>query len=183
MKATLFLLPAAPPEKTGWAEPLLRPRTSPTTVRRISRRYKWSILSGKKIAGSLSGGHSTGAVVGMQDMGAAGIICSTAKISAKGGVGMNIYLDKVPHPSKKSGRVTGEMKAWELLLSESQERMLLTVKKGREKEVWPFLKNGTSLLADWRSNNRHAAPVLSGRHPGGGIACREPRARRRRSSL
>ena len=70
----------------------------------------------------------TGAVVGMQDMGAAGIICSTAETSAKGGVGMNIHLEKVP--TRQYG-----MKAWELLLSESQERMLLTVKKGREKEV------------------------------------------------
>ncbi|MGN6267567.1 MAG: phosphoribosylformylglycinamidine synthase subunit PurL [Ginsengibacter sp.] len=70
----------------------------------------------------------TGAIVGMQDMGAAGIICSTAETSAKGGVGMNIHLEKVP--TRQQG-----MKAWELLLSESQERMLLTVKKGREKEV------------------------------------------------
>jgi phosphoribosylformylglycinamidine synthase subunit PurL len=71
---------------------------------------------------------ATGAVVGMQDMGAAGIICSTSETSAKGGVGMNIYLEKVPTRQKN-------MKAWELLLSESQERMLLTVAKGREKEV------------------------------------------------
>ena len=71
---------------------------------------------------------ATGAVVGMQDMGAAGIICSTAETSAKGGVGMDIHLEKVPTRQKN-------MKAWELLLSESQERMLLTVAKGREKEV------------------------------------------------
>ncbi|HVG40943.1 MAG TPA: phosphoribosylformylglycinamidine synthase subunit PurL, partial [Chitinophagaceae bacterium] len=70
----------------------------------------------------------TGAVVGMQDMGAAGIICSTAEMSAKGEVGMRIDLDKVP------ARQTN-MKAWELLLSESQERMLLVVQKGREEEV------------------------------------------------
>ncbi len=70
----------------------------------------------------------TGAVLGMQDMGAAGIICSTAEMSAKGGVGMRIDLDKVP------ARQTN-MKAWELLLSESQERMLMVVEKGREKEV------------------------------------------------
>src|SRR5450631_3437112 len=70
----------------------------------------------------------TGAVVGMQDMGAAGIICSTAEMSAKGQVGMRIDLDKVPT------RQTG-MKAWELLLSESQERMLMVVEKGREKQV------------------------------------------------
>ncbi|MFN5360507.1 MAG: phosphoribosylformylglycinamidine synthase subunit PurL [Bacteroidota bacterium] len=70
----------------------------------------------------------TGAVVGMQDMGAAGIICSTAEMSAKGGVGMHIDLEKVPTRQKN-------MKAWELLLSESQERMLLVAEKGREAEV------------------------------------------------
>src|ERR687893_1478461 len=70
----------------------------------------------------------TGAVVGMQDMGAAGIICSTSEMSAKGGVGMDINLDQVPTRQKN-------MKAWELLLSESQERMLLVVEKGREAEV------------------------------------------------
>ncbi len=70
----------------------------------------------------------TGAVVGMQDMGAAGIICSTAETSAKGEVGMKIYLDQVPTRQHN-------MRSWELLLSESQERMLLIVKKGHEKEV------------------------------------------------
>lgn len=70
----------------------------------------------------------TGAVVGMQDMGAAGIICSTAEMSAKGEVGMHIDLEKVPMRQQN-------MKAWELLLSESQERMLMVVEKGREKEV------------------------------------------------
>ena len=77
----------------------------------------------------------TGAVVGMQDMGAAGIICSTAETSAKGGVGMNIHLEKVPTRQKNLPAGQASMKAWELLLSESQERMLLTVQKGREKEV------------------------------------------------
>ncbi len=70
----------------------------------------------------------TGAVVGMQDMGAAGIICSTAEMSAKGNAGMRIDLSKVPTRQK-------DMKAWELLLSESQERMLLVVKKGQENAV------------------------------------------------
>lgn len=70
----------------------------------------------------------TGAVVGMQDMGAAGIICSTAEMSAKGEVGMHIDLEKVPTRQQN-------MKAWELLLSESQERMLMVVEKGREQEV------------------------------------------------
>src|SRR5580698_6970071 len=70
----------------------------------------------------------TGAVVGMQDMGAAGIICSTSEMSAKGNVGMRIDLDKVPARQKN-------MKAWELLLSESQERMLMVVEKGKENDV------------------------------------------------
>src|SRR5215217_6770017 len=70
----------------------------------------------------------TGAVVGMQDMGAAGIICSTAEMSAKGGVGMRIDLDKVPTRQQN-------MKTWELLLSESQERMLMVVEKGKEQAV------------------------------------------------
>lgn len=70
----------------------------------------------------------TGAVIGMQDMGAAGIICSTSEMSAKGEHGMEIYLDKVPTRQK-------HMQAWEILLSESQERMLVVVKKGREMEV------------------------------------------------
>ncbi|MDB5231375.1 MAG: purL [Chitinophagaceae bacterium] len=70
----------------------------------------------------------TGAVVGMQDMGAAGIICSTAEMSAKGEVGMRIDLDKVPTRQEN-------MKPFELLLSESQERMLIVVEKGKEDSV------------------------------------------------
>ncbi|MEI7626715.1 MAG: phosphoribosylformylglycinamidine synthase subunit PurL [Bacteroidota bacterium] len=70
----------------------------------------------------------TNAIIGMQDMGAAGIICSTAEMSAKGGVGMRIDLDKVPTRQQN-------MKAWELLLSESQERMLIVVEKGKEAAV------------------------------------------------
>lgn len=71
----------------------------------------------------------TGAVVGMQDMGAAGITCSTSEMSAKGESGMNVWLDKVPTRQDN-------MKAWEILLSESQERMLIVVKKGMEKAVF-----------------------------------------------
>jgi phosphoribosylformylglycinamidine synthase len=78
---------------------------------------------------------ATGAVVGMQDMGAAGIICSTAEMSAKGQVGMRIDLDKVPMRQQNTAGGSTGMKAWELLLSESQERMLLVVEKGREYEV------------------------------------------------
>ncbi len=67
----------------------------------------------------------TDAVVGMQDMGAAGITCSTCEMSAAGKVGMKIDLDKVP--TRQKG-----MKDWEILLSESQERMLVVVEKGKE---------------------------------------------------
>src|SRR5665213_345465 len=70
----------------------------------------------------------TGAVVGMQDMGAAGITCSTSEMSAKGESGMNVWLDKVPTRQEN-------MKDWEILLSESQERMLVVVKKGEEEKV------------------------------------------------
>jgi phosphoribosylformylglycinamidine synthase subunit PurL len=77
----------------------------------------------------------TGAVVGMQDMGAAGIICSTAEMSEKGGVGMHIDLDKVPTRQTTNADGGAGMKTWELLLSESQERMLMVVEKGKEKEV------------------------------------------------
>ena len=70
----------------------------------------------------------TGAIVGMQDMGAAGITCSTSEMSAGGGLGMIIHLDKVPTRQD-------DMKPWEILLSESQERMLAVITKGREAEV------------------------------------------------
>jgi phosphoribosylformylglycinamidine synthase len=70
----------------------------------------------------------TGAVIGMQDMGAAGITCSTSEMSAKGEHGMIIHLDKVP--TRQAG-----MQPFEILLSESQERMLIVVEKGKEKAV------------------------------------------------
>ena len=67
----------------------------------------------------------TDAVVGMQDMGAAGITCSTNEMSAAGKHGMDIWLEKVPTRQ-------ADMKDWEILLSESQERMLVVVEKGKE---------------------------------------------------
>jgi phosphoribosylformylglycinamidine synthase len=70
----------------------------------------------------------TGAVVGLQDMGAAGITCSTSEMSAKSGTGMRIDLSKVPLRNP-------DMKDWEILLSESQERMLAVIEKGREKDI------------------------------------------------
>jgi len=71
---------------------------------------------------------TTNAIVGMQDMGAAGITCSTCEMSAAGKVGMEIYLDKVPKRQQN-------MLPYEILLSESQERMLVVVKKGEEDTV------------------------------------------------
>jgi phosphoribosylformylglycinamidine synthase II len=70
----------------------------------------------------------TGAIVGIQDMGAAGLTCSTCEMGARGGVGLDVELDLVPQ------RETG-MTSYEIMLSESQERMLLVAEKGRENEV------------------------------------------------
>jgi phosphoribosylformylglycinamidine synthase subunit PurL len=77
----------------------------------------------------------TGAVVGIQDMGAAGLSCSTSEMGARAGTGIEIDIQKVPM------RETG-MTAYEVLLSESQERMLLVAQKGREKEI-------TDVFAKW----------------------------------
>jgi len=71
----------------------------------------------------------TGAIVGIQDMGAAGLTCSTCEMGGRGGTGVEIELDRVPQ------RETG-MTPYEIMLSESQERMLLVAQKGREDEVF-----------------------------------------------
>ena len=70
----------------------------------------------------------TGAIIGIQDMGAAGLTCSTCEMGGRGGTGVEIELDRVPQ------RETG-MNPYEIMLSESQERMLLVAQKGREEEV------------------------------------------------
>jgi phosphoribosylformylglycinamidine synthase subunit PurL len=70
----------------------------------------------------------TNAIIGMQDMGAAGITCSTSEMSAKAGCGMRIDLDKAPTRQ-------ANMQGWEILLSESQERMLIVCKPGMEAEI------------------------------------------------
>jgi phosphoribosylformylglycinamidine synthase subunit PurL len=77
----------------------------------------------------------TGAIVGIQDMGAAGLTCSTCEMGARGGVGLDVELDNVPQ------RETG-MNSYEIMLSESQERMLLVAESGREHEV-------LSVFAKW----------------------------------
>ena len=68
------------------------------------------------------------AVVGIQDMGAAGLISSSCEMASKGGTGIRLNLDKVPQREKG-------MSAYEMMLSESQERMLLVVEKGKEREI------------------------------------------------
>lgn len=88
------------------------------------------------------------AVIGMQDMGAAGIICSTSEMSAKGEHGMKIYLDKVP--TRQKG-----MEPWEILLSESQERMLVVVKKGMEDVV-------QKIFDKWDLNCTQIGEVIKG---------------------
>src|SRR6266568_4678130 len=70
----------------------------------------------------------TGAIIGIQDMGAAGLTCSTCEMGARGGVGLDVELDLVPQ------RETG-MTPYEIMLSESQERMLLVATRGREAEI------------------------------------------------
>jgi phosphoribosylformylglycinamidine synthase len=75
----------------------------------------------------------TGAIVGIQDMGAAGLTCSTCEMGSRGGVGIEIELDRVPQ------RETG-MTPYEIMLSESQERMLLVADKGREEEVFAVFR-------------------------------------------
>ncbi|MGD1046031.1 MAG: phosphoribosylformylglycinamidine synthase subunit PurL [Bacteroidota bacterium] len=76
---------------------------------------------------------ASGFVIGIQDMGAAGIICSTSEMSARGDSGMVVDLEKIPLREK-------EMTPYEVLLSESQERMLFTIIKGHEEEVANIFK-------------------------------------------
>lgn len=87
-------------------------------------------------------------LIGMQDMGAAGIICSTSEMSAKGKHGMRIDLSKVPLRQKN-------MKAFEILLSESQERMLIVLQKGKEE----VLKN---IFKKWDLNCKKIGEVIEG---------------------
>ena len=82
----------------------------------------------------------TDAVVGMQDMGAAGITCSTAEMAAKSETGMIIHLDKVPMRQ-------ADMKGWEILLSESQERMLVILHKGKEDKAIELFKKWDLIYA------------------------------------
>jgi len=96
----------------------------------------------------------TGAIIGIQDMGAAGLTCSTCEMGARGGVGLEVEMDRVPQ------RETG-MSAYEILLSESQERMLLVAQKGREEEVYSvFRKWGLDAVEVGRVINESRMRVL-----------------------
>jgi phosphoribosylformylglycinamidine synthase II len=96
----------------------------------------------------------TGAVVGIQDMGAAGLTCSTCEMGSRGHVGIEIEMDHVPQ------RETG-MSAYEIMLSESQERMLLVAQKGREQEVFRvFEKWGLDAVEVGRVTNDNRMRVL-----------------------
>ena len=90
----------------------------------------------------------TTAVVGMQDMGAAGITCSTSEMSAAGEVGMDIHLDRVPLRQQ-------DMEPFEILLSESQERMLVVVHQGQEDEV-------KAIFEKWDLHAEHIGEVTEG---------------------
>ncbi len=103
----------------------------------------------------------TGAIVGIQDMGAAGLTCSTCEMGARGHVGTEIELDLVPQ------RETG-MTPYEIMLSESQERMLLVAQQGREDEVFRvFEKWGLDAVTIGRVTNdgkmrvRHHGQIVS----------------------
>ena len=96
----------------------------------------------------------TGAIVGIQDMGAAGLTCSTCEMGARGGVGIEIELDRVPQ------RETG-MNAYEIMLSESQERMLLVAENGREQEIFAvFEKWGLDAVIVGKVTNSGRLRVL-----------------------
>jgi phosphoribosylformylglycinamidine synthase subunit PurL len=103
----------------------------------------------------------TGAVLGIQDMGAAGLTCSTCEMGARGGVGVEIELDSIPQ------RATG-MTSYEIMLSESQERMLLVAERGREQEVLGvFAKWGLdatiagAVVAENRMRVRHHGELVA----------------------
>ena len=107
-----------------------------------------------------------GLVVGIQDMGAAGLTCSTCETASRGGLGIEIDLDLVPQ------RETG-MNSYEIMLSESQERMLVIVKKGREHEI-------REVFEKWDLHAAHIGEVKDGdrmvvRHKGsrGGGSARQ----------
>jgi len=89
------------------------------------------------------------ALIGIQDMGAAGLISSSSEMASKGGSGVELYLDKVPQREPN-------MTPYEMMLSESQERMLLVVKEGSQQEIIDiFAKHSISALTIGKVTNDH----------------------------
>ncbi|MBI4466822.1 MAG: phosphoribosylformylglycinamidine synthase subunit PurL [Acidobacteria bacterium] len=115
----------------------------------------------KLLLEALLEGLETGAIVALQDMGAAGLTCSTCEMSARGGTGMEIELERVPQ--REDG-----MTPYEIMLSESQERMLVVAENGREEEILSvFRKWGLDAViigqvtADGRLRVRHYGEVAA----------------------
>ena len=114
----------------GWRAPRLRRANSRKNRSEIDPRCKWAIRLWKNCCceACLELLRVNGLVAGIQDMGAAGLTCSTCETASRGGTGIEIDLNLVP--KREPG-----MTPYEIMLSESQERMLMIVQKGREKEV------------------------------------------------
>ena len=118
---------------------------------------------------------ASGAVIAIQDMGAAGLTCSAVEMGAKGNLGVELDLDRVP--CREDG-----MSAYEMMLSESQERMLMVLKPGlRDKAEAIFRKWGLDFAVD-RQDHRHTALRRQARRPSDGRSA-DQRARRRGAAL
>ena len=118
---------------------------------------------------------ATGAVAGIQDMGAAGLTCSTCETAARAGTGIEIELDKVPQRAP-------DMTSYEIMLSESQERMLIIVQKGREEEVKRIFDKWDLPWAEIGRGHRHRPHGRPAPRQGRGRHSR-PEARRRIARL
>ena len=111
---------------------------------------------------------ATDAIVAIQDMGAAGLTSSSVEMSSKGGVGIALDLDRVPM------RETA-MTPYEIMLSESQERMLMILKPGREDVARAYFREMGARFRDHRQGHRHRPPrrrhgrQSRGRHSGGAL--------------
>ena len=119
---------------------------------------------------------ATDAIIAIQDMGAAGLTSSSAEMADKGGSGIELDLDKVPQRE-------ANMTAYEMMLSESQERMLAVLKPGREAQAEAHLREmGAGFRRD-RHHHRHQPPGRQAQGRGGGRHARSPRCRTKRRSM
>ena len=114
---------------------------------------------------------ATGHIVGIQDMGAAGLTCSTCETAAKAGTGMEIDVRRVPQ--REAG-----MTPYEIMLSESQERMLAIAEKGKEDEVLAVFKKWGLYCRRDRPRHRYRPGYCSRCRPGGGRCARQEPCRR-----